>query len=88
MELWIGCVAGALRDSEYVEKLAAAGFDNVDIEATRVYGIDEAREFLSGLGLDGLDAESVAKDVDGRFISAFIRATKPAPACCSPGCCA
>jgi SAM-dependent methyltransferase len=85
MELWIGCVAGALRDSEYVEKLAAAGFDDVDIEATRIYGIDEAREFLSG---QGLDADSIAKDVDGRFVAAFIRATKPTAACCSPGCCA
>lgn len=85
MELWIGCVAGALRDSEYVEKLAATGFDDVDIEATRIYGIDEAREFLSG---QGLDADSIAKDVDGRFVAAFIRATKPTAACCSPGCCA
>ena len=85
MELWIGCVAGARRDSEYVEKLAAAGFDNVDIEATRVYGLDEAREFLSG---HGVDADSIATDVDGRFVAAFIRATKPSAGCCSPACCA
>jgi ubiquinone/menaquinone biosynthesis C-methylase UbiE len=85
MELWIGCVAGALRDSEYVEMLAAAGFENIDIEVTRVYGAGEARDFLAG---HGLDVDSIAKDIDGKFVSGFVRAAKPASACCAPGCCA
>jgi ubiquinone/menaquinone biosynthesis C-methylase UbiE len=75
MELWVGCVAGALSDYEYVAKLAKAGFDNIDIEATRVYNIDDARVFLSNRGLD---VEEIAKELDGKFISAFVRATKPA----------
>ncbi|HEY1912809.1 MAG TPA: arsenite methyltransferase [Vicinamibacterales bacterium] len=85
MELWIGCVAGALSDYEYVAKLTRAGFDNVAIEATRVYDINDARTFLTG---EGLDADALAKEVEGRFISAFVRATKPASAtCCGPTCC-
>jgi hypothetical protein len=84
MELWIGCVAGALRDDEYTDKLTAAGFENVDIEATRIYTADEAREFLSG---HGLNVDTVAHDIDEKFISAFVRAAKPAAGCCSPGCC-
>ena len=84
MELWIGCVAGALRDTEYTDKLAAAGFEKVDIEATRVYTADEAGEFLSG---HGMDVAKVAKDIDGKFTGAFIRAEKPAARCCSPECC-
>ncbi|HEY2149878.1 MAG TPA: arsenite methyltransferase, partial [Vicinamibacterales bacterium] len=85
MELWIGCVAGALSDYEYVAKLTRAGFDNVGIEATRVYDINDARTFLTG---EGLDADALAKEVEGRFISAFVRATKPAGAtCCGPACC-
>jgi 2-polyprenyl-3-methyl-5-hydroxy-6-metoxy-1,4-benzoquinol methylase len=85
MELWIGCVAGALSDTEYVAKLASAGFDGIGIEETRVYSIDDARTFLAG---EGLDAGALAKEVEGRFISAFVRATKPAgAACCAPGCC-
>src|SRR3954452_1194924 len=84
MELWIGCVAGALSDAEYIAKLTAAGFEAASIEETRVYTIDEARTFLAG---EGLDADALAKAVDGRFISGFIRATKPAAAaCCAPGC--
>ncbi len=75
MELWVGCVAGALTDDQYVAKLARAGFDRIDIEATRVYNIDDARAFLAG---EGLDADALAKEVDGSFISGFIRATKPA----------
>jgi ubiquinone/menaquinone biosynthesis C-methylase UbiE len=74
MELWVGCVAGALSDYEYVAKLAKAGFDNIDIEATRVYNIDDARVFLSNRDLD---VEEIAKELDGKFISAFVRATKP-----------
>jgi arsenite methyltransferase len=85
MELWIGCVAGALGDYEYVSKLTKAGFENVDIEATRAYGIEDARTFLAG---EGLDVDALAKEVDGVFISGFIRATKPAAAaCCGPSCC-
>ena len=84
MELWIGCVAGALRDTEYADKLAAAGFEKVDIETTRIYTAEEAREFLSG---HGLDVDTVAKDIDEKFISAFIRAEKPAARCCAPECC-
>src|SRR5271165_6001118 len=80
IELWVGCVGGALSDYEYVAKLAKAGFDNVDIEATRVYNIDDARVFLSNRGLD---VEEIAKELDGKFISAFVRATKPATACCA-----
>jgi len=83
MELWIGCVAGALRDDEYIAKLSAAGFENIEIETTRVYGAEEARAFLAG---QHLDADALAKEIDGKFISAFVRATKPA-ACCAPGCC-
>ena len=85
MELWVGCVAGALGDYEYVAKLAKAGFDNINIEPTRVYGIEDARTFLSG---EGLDVDALAKQVEGTFISGFIRATKPASAaCCGPSCC-
>jgi arsenite methyltransferase len=87
MELWVGCVAGALSDTEYQQKLAAAGFEAVDIEATRVYNVDDAREFLNAAGLD---ADSVAPKVQDKFISAFVRAQKPATAkaCCGPTCCA
>jgi ubiquinone/menaquinone biosynthesis C-methylase UbiE len=84
MELWVGCVAGALSDYEYVAKLTKAGFDNIDIEATRVYNIDDARVFLSNRGLN---IDEIAKQVPGKFISAFIRATKPAATCCAPDCC-
>jgi arsenite methyltransferase len=87
MELWVGCVAGALSDVEYSEKLSAAGFENVDIEPTRVYKIDDAREFLEAAGID---AASIAFKVQDKFISAFVRANKPASAtaCCGPTCCA
>jgi SAM-dependent methyltransferase len=74
MELWVGCVAGALTDSDYRAKLAAAGFDGIDIEATRVYGAEDARAFLSA---EGMDADTVANEIDGKFISAFVRAVKP-----------
>jgi arsenite methyltransferase len=85
MELWVGCVAGALGDDEYVAKLAKAGFDGIGIETTREYTIDDARGFLAA---NGLDADALAKQVNGTFISGFIRATKPAPAaCCGPTCC-
>ena len=84
MELWVGCVAGALSDDEYVAKLAGAGFENVGIEPTRVYSIEDARGFLSGRGLD---VDALVTEVEGKFISAFVRASKPATGCCSPGCC-
>jgi arsenite methyltransferase len=84
MELWVGCVAGALSDYEYVTKLAQAGFDNIDIEPTRVYSIEDARAFLS---TRGLDVDALAREVEDKFISAFVRASKPATACCAPGCC-
>ncbi len=83
MELWVGCIAGALRDSDYIAKLTHAGFASIDIEPTRVYSIDDARQFLTG---EGIDADAMAPQVEGKFISAFIRATKPA-GCCAPGCC-
>jgi SAM-dependent methyltransferase len=83
MLLWVGCIAGALQDWEYVAKLASAGFDGIDIEPTRVYSIEDARTFLSG---QGIDVDAMAAAVQGKFISAFIRATKPAR-CCAPGCC-
>jgi arsenite methyltransferase len=85
MELWVGCIAGALEEMEYVKKLAKAGFDEIDIEATRVYDIEDARQFLSG---QGLDVDAIAPSVEDKFISAFVRATKPLnAACCAPGCC-
>jgi len=83
MELWVGCVAGAMKDSEYSDKLAQAGFEDIEIEPTRVYNVEDARAFLSG---QGRDVEAIAAQVDGKFMSAFIRATKPA-SCCAPGCC-
>jgi len=74
IELWVGCVAGALKDSEYVSKLNAAGFEDVSIEPTRIYKVQDARQFLSA---QGIDADSIASEVEGKFVSAFIRATKP-----------
>ena len=85
MELWVGCIAGALEESDYVAKLRAAGFVDVDVDAWRVYRLDDARAFLTE---SGVDVDRLAPDVDGRFASAFVRATKPeAKACCGPTCC-
>jgi SAM-dependent methyltransferase len=102
MELWVGCVAGALSDQEYLAKLDAAGFENAAIEVTRVYTIDDARDFLAG---QSAEIHQMAQQVDGKFVSGFIRATKPATqpvtgekptavaepskpsACCAPSCC-
>jgi SAM-dependent methyltransferase len=84
MLLWVGCIAGALQDYQYVAKLAKAGFDSIDIEPTRVYDIEDARDFLSG---QGIDVDAIAPQVQDKFISAFIRARKPT-GCCSPECCA
>ncbi|HEX4134425.1 MAG TPA: arsenite methyltransferase [Bryobacteraceae bacterium] len=74
MLLWVGCIAGALGDDEYAEKLATAGFQGIEIEPTRVYNIEDARTFLSG---QGVDVDVIAPQVEGKFLSAFIRATKP-----------
>lgn len=81
---WVGCVAGALEQEEYRGKLAAAGFEQVELEPTRVYDIEDAREFLTG---QGIDADKIAAQVDGKFISAFVRAVKPQRSCCGPSCC-
>jgi arsenite methyltransferase len=102
MELWVGCVAGALSDTEYLAKLAAAGFAQAGIEVTRVYSVEDARDFLAG---QGEDMQQLAQHVEGKFVSGFIRAVKPpvgslaaAPdaaaatspakaACCGANCC-
>jgi arsenite methyltransferase len=75
VELWIGCVAGALEEQEYRDKLTRAGFEAVDVEPTRIYRVEDAREFLEGAGLD---VAAIAPQVDGKFMSAFVRARKPA----------
>ena len=86
MELWAGCVAGALGDYEYVAKLATAGFEHIDIQPTRVYSMDDARTFLAA---EGPETAALAEGLNGTFISAFIRASKPAVSkgCCGPACC-
>jgi arsenite methyltransferase len=92
VELWVGCVAGALDETDYRAKLAAAGFSEIEIEPTRVYGIEDARQFLAA---KGIDVDAIAPEVEGKFASAFIRARKPAAAqcaidksCCESECCA
>ena len=85
VELWIGCIAGALRDSEYIDKLENAGFEAVEIEPTRVYDIEDARQFLAG---HGIVVDAIASQVAGKFMSGFVRARKPVQqACCAPSCC-
>jgi arsenite methyltransferase len=91
MELWVGCIAGALEEYDYRDKLYAAGFASIDIEPTRIYKVEEARDFLTAAELD---ADTVGPQIDGKFVSAFIRASKPArrgnvvgPSCCGPSCC-
>jgi SAM-dependent methyltransferase len=81
MLLWVGCIAGALEDEDYKAKLVAAGYAAIEIEATRIYNVEDARAFLSG---QGVDVDAIAPQVEGKFMSAFIRATKPA-GCCAPG---
>jgi arsenite methyltransferase len=85
--LWVGCVAGALEEGEYRNKLAAAGFEHIEVEPTRIYRIEDAREFLSG---NGVNVNAIAPEVDGKFMSAFVRAVKPVAerSCCGPACCA
>lgn len=86
--LWVGCVAGALGDDEYRNKLSAAGFEQIEIKPTRVYRAEDAREFLAAAGVD---ADAIAPQIDGKFLSAFVRAVKPAGVgakpCCGPTCC-
>ncbi len=84
---WVGCVAGALDEHDYRAKLTAAGFEAVGVEPTRIYEVDDAREFLIG---KGFDIDALAAEVEGKFMSAFVRASKPkqaAGACCAPSCC-
>jgi arsenite methyltransferase len=84
---WVGCIAGALDENDYRSKLAAAGFEQVEVEPTRIYRAEDARDLLSG---QGIDVDAIAPQVDGKFLSAFIRAVKPMPApqaCCGPTCC-
>src|SRR5271166_1489993 len=88
MLLWVGCIAGALDENDYRMKLAAAGFEAIGVEPTRIYKVDDAREFLAG---EGVDVDAIAPLVDGKFMSAFVRAKKPgqskaqmAEACCAP----
>ena len=89
MEMWVGCIAGALPDHEYIGKLAKAGFDAIDIEPTRIYSVEDARHFLTG---EGIDVNAIAPQLENKFMSAFIRAIKPAAKpspeeCCGPACC-
>jgi len=90
---WVGCIAGALEENEYRSKLAAAGFEQIAVEPTRIYRVADAREFLAG---QGIDVDALAPQVDGKFMSAFIRAVKPSrkarlaekdSPCCGPTCC-
>lgn len=86
--LWVGCIAGALDETEYRDKLVSAGFEQVEIEPTRIYRIEDAREFLAA---EGVDVDAIAPQVDEKFMSAFVRAAKPPDsgekACCGPACC-
>ena len=84
MELWIGCEAGALEEQEFLSLLREAGFVKASIEPTRVYKAEDAAAFLSGSGLDALE---FASQIDGKFMGAFVRATKPLAQCCGPDCC-
>jgi arsenite methyltransferase len=85
MELWVGCIAGALQEDDYASKLKAAGFDSVDVEPWRVYQVEDARAFLTDAGID---VDRIAPLVDGKVASAFIRARRPeAKSCCGPTCC-
>jgi len=91
VELWVGCVAGAMHESEYIAKLTAAGFTDITIEPTRIYSIDDTRQFLT---TQGINVDAIAPQVENKFASAFIRARKPAlpkdaadQSCCAPTCC-
>jgi SAM-dependent methyltransferase len=83
--LWVGCVAGALEENDYRARLTSAGFERVDVEPTRVYRIEDARQFLAD---QSIDVDAIAPQVDGKFMSAFVRAVKPQKkSCCAPTCC-
>lgn len=74
MLLWVGCIAGALEESEYRDKLSKPGFVDVNIEVTRIYNVEDARQFLTE---SGVSVDEIAPMVEGKFVSAFVRATKP-----------
>jgi arsenite methyltransferase len=83
--LWVGCIAGALDEADYRHKLSTAGFEQIEIEPARIYGVEDAREFLSAANVD---VDAIASEVDGKFMSAFVRAIKPrTQPCCGPTCC-
>src|SRR5215469_16723893 len=83
--LWVGCIAGALEEREYIGRLAKAGFESIEVEPTRIYDIEDARQFLS---CEGIDVDAIAPQVEGKFMSAFIRAVKPSgKECCGAACC-
>ena len=84
MLLWVGCIAGALDENDYLAKLAKAGFESASIEPTREYDVEDARQFLTEAGVD---VDAIAPLVHKKFFSAFLRANKPQNACCQPGCC-
>ncbi|MFL6442813.1 MAG: arsenite methyltransferase [Candidatus Sulfotelmatobacter sp.] len=83
---WVGCIAGALDENDYKNKLTAGGFEQVQVEPTRIHRAEDARVFLAG---QGIDVEKIAPQVDGKVLSAFIRGVKPAEKipCCGPSCC-
>ncbi len=86
MELWVGCIAGALDENAFTDKLRSAGFEDVEIEPWRIYDVEDARAFLTE---SGLDVDALASQVEGKFLSAFVRARKPETprSCCGPSCC-
>ena len=84
MLLWVGCIAGALEENDYLAKLKSAGFEDVSIEPTREYGVEDARQFLTEAGVD---VDAIAPLVHKKFMSGFIRASKPKAACCGSDCC-
>jgi len=84
MLLWVGCIAGALEESDYIAKLNGAGFEDATVESTRVYNVEDARQFLTEAGVD---VDVIAPHVNEKFFSAFVRANKPKAACCQPRCC-
>ena len=84
MALWVGCIAGALEEQDYLGKLAQADFTEISLEPTRTYNVEDARQFLESAGVD---VDAIAAQAAGSLISAFIRAAKPAKPCCGPSCC-
>ncbi|MGB9144198.1 MAG: arsenite methyltransferase [Acidobacteriaceae bacterium] len=84
MLLWVGCIAGALEENDYLARLAGAGFEDISVEPTREYEVEDARQFLTEAGVD---VDAIAPLVHRKFFSAFLRASKPKAACCAPGCC-